>query len=218
MYKITVLLVEDHTIVRKGLRALLDGESDVAVIAEAEDGREAVRLTQQRRPDVIVMDISMPGLNGLEATRQITTQFPDAKVLILTRHADESYVLAILQAGAVGYIVKKAAPTELTAAIRAVYRGETVLSPVIAGVAVTGNIRHSEAVLENGYGKLTFREREVLQLVAEGHPNRDIADILAISVKTVESHKASIFEKLGIHSAAELTQVAIRKGVISLDL
>lgn len=217
MYKITVLLAEDHTIVRKGLRALLDGETDITVIAEAEDGREAVRFIQQRRPDVVVMDISMPGLNGLEATRQITGQFPDVKVLILSRHADESYVMTILQAGAAGYLVKKVAPLELIAAIRAVYRGETFLSPTIANILGADDIRRSAAVLEDGYEKLTPREREVLQLVAEGHPNRDIADMLTISVKTVESHKASLLEKLGVRSTAELTQIAIRKGVISLD-
>lgn len=216
MYRITVLLAEDHTIVRKGLRALLGAEADIAVVAEAEDGRAAVRLAQQRRPDVVVMDISMPGLNGIEATRQIKTQLPDTKVLILTRHADEAYIHAILEAGAVGYIVKKAAPVELTAAIRAIYHGSVFLGPEAADVVMAGNDRATPAP-EDRYFTLTSREREVLQLVAEGYPNRDIAEVLHISVKTVENHKASLMDKLAMHSTAELTQYAIRKGVISLD-
>lgn len=216
MYTITVLLAEDHTIVRKGLRALLEAEAGVAVVAEAEDGRAAVQLAQQRRPDVVVMDISMPGLNGIEATRQIKAQLPDARILILTRHADETYVHAILEAGAAGYIVKKAAPTELIAAIRAVYHGDVFLGPEAAGIVMASN-DWAAPTPEDRYTALTPREREVLQLVAEGHPNRDIAGILRISVKTVENHKASLMDKLGVHSTAELTQYAIRRGVISLD-
>lgn len=216
MYRITILLAEDHTIVRKGLRALLEAEADMAVVAEAEDGRAAVQLAQQRRPDVVVMDISMPGLNGIEATRQIKAQLPDTKVLILTRHADETYIHAILGAGGSGYIVKKAAPTELIAAIRAVYHGNVFFGPEAAGIAMTGNAG-ATPTSEDRYTALTPREREVLQLVAEGHPNRDIADVLHISVKTVENHKASLMDKLGVHSTAALTQYAIRKGVISLD-
>lgn len=216
MYRITVLLAEDHTIVRKGLCALLEAETDIAVIAEAEDGRAAVQLAQQRRPDVVVMDISMPGLNGIEATRQIKTQLPDTKVLILTRHADETYVHAILDAGAAGHIVKKAAPVELIAAIRAVYHGDVFLGPEAASVMMAGSDKATPAP-EDRYTTLTPREREVLQLVAEGHPNRDIAEVLHISVRTVENHKASLMDKLAIHSTAELTQYAIRRGIISLD-
>jgi len=216
MYRITVLLAEDHTIVRKGLRALLEAEAGIAVVAEAEDGRAAIRLAQQRRPDVVVMDISMPGLNGIEATRLIKAQLPDTKVLILTRHTDETYVHAILEAGAAGYIVKKAAPVELIAAIRAVYHGDVFLGPEAAGIVMADN-DWATPTPEDRYTTLTPREREVLQLVAEGHPNREIADVLHISVKTVENHKASLMNKLGVHSTAELTQYAIRRGVISLD-
>jgi len=216
MNKIRVLLAEDHTIVRKGLRSLLDGEVGMEVIGEAEDGREAIQMTQQLLPDVVLMDISMPELNGLEATRQIKERFPEVKVLVLTRHADEELVLQILRAGASGYVVKKAAPAELILAIQAVYRGDSFLSPSISRHVIEEYIRKADAMEENSYDRLTDREREVLQLIAEGHPNREIAELLHISVKTVENHRASLMDKLHIYSTAELTRYAIRKGVISL--
>ena len=216
MNKIRVLLAEDHTIVRKGLRSLLDGEVGMEVIGEAEDGREAIQMTQQLLPDVVLMDISMPELNGLEATRQIKERFPEVKVLVLTRHADEEYVFQILRAGASGYVVKKAAPAELILAIQAVYRGDSFLSPSISRHVIEEYIRKADAMEENSYDRLTDREREVLQLIAEGHPNREIAELLHISVKTVENHRASLMDKLHIYSTAELTRYAIRKGVISL--
>ena len=217
MKKIRVLLAEDHTIVRKGLRSLLDGEVGMEVIGEAEDGREAIQMTQQLLPDVVLMDISMPGLNGLEATRQIKERFPEVKVLVLTRHADEEYVFQILRAGASGYVVKKAAPAELILAIQAVYRGDSFLSPSISRKVIAEYIRTAEAMEENSYDRLTDREREVLQLIAEGHSNREIAELLHISEKTVRAHRAHLMDKLGIHSTAELTGYAIRKGVVSLD-
>jgi len=216
MNKIRVLLAEDHTIVRKGLRSLLDSEVGMEVIGEAEDGREAIQMTQQLRPDVVLMDISMPGLNGLEATRQIKERFPEVKVLVLTRHADEEYVFQILRAGASGYVVKKAAPAELILAIQAVCRGDSFLSPSISRPVIEEYIRKAEAMVENSYDRLTDREREVLQLIAEGHSNREIAGLLHVSVKTVENHKASLMDKLHIYGTAELTRYAIRKGVISL--
>jgi two-component system response regulator NreC len=217
MDKIRVLLVEDHTIVRKGLRSLLDAEPGIEVVGEAEDGREAIQLVGQLHPEVVLMDITMPGLNGLEATRQIKKRFPDVKVLILTVHADEEYVLQVLSAGASGYLVKQAAPAELVSAIHATYRGDSFLSPSISRKVVDQYVRQAGAIAENdSYDKLTDREREVLQLIAEGHSNRRIAEMLCISVKTVETHRAHLMNKLDIHSAAELTTYAIRKGVIGL--
>jgi two-component system response regulator NreC len=219
MSAIRVLLAEDHTIVRKGLRALLDDEVDIEVIGEAQDGRDAVQMVDQLRPDVVLMDISMPGLNGLEATRQIRAQFPDARVLVLTRHANKEYVYQGLRAGASGYVVKQAAPTELVLAIQAVHRGDTFLSPSISGKVVEEYIQRAEAMVssEDSYDRLTPREREILQLIAEGHTSPEIAEMLHISVKTVGHHRTNLMNKLDIHSAAELTQYAIRKGVIQLD-
>lgn len=212
---VRVLLAEDHTIVRKGLRSLLDSEVGIEVIGEAADGREAVEKAGQLLPDVILMDIAMPGLNGLEATRQIKKRFPEVKVLILTMHANEEYVFQILRAGASGYVVKQAAPSELVSAIQAVYRGESFLSPLISKTVIEAYIQQAEAMAgEDSYDQLTPREREVLQLVAEGHSNREIAGLLHISVKTVETHRAHLMDKLDIHNTAELTQYAMRKGVI----
>lgn len=219
MSVIRVLLAEDHTIVRKGLRALLDDEAGIEVIGEAQDGREAVRMVAQLHPDVVLMDISMPGLNGLEATRQIKTQFPDARVLVLTRHTNKEYVYQILRAGASGYTVKQAAPAELVLAIQAVYRGDTFLSPSVSGQVIDEYIQRAESIVssQDSYDRLTSREREVLQLVAEGLTSPEIAELLHVSVKTVGHHRTNLMKKLDLHSAAELTQYAIRKGVISLE-
>ena len=217
MNKIKVLLAEDHTIVRKGLCALLEGEAGLEVIGEAEDGIEAVQKVERLHPDVVVMDISMPALNGLEATRQIKERFPEVKVLILTMHANEEYVFQILRAGASGYVVKQAAVTELISAIQAVSQGHSYLSPAISKKVIEEYIRKAEAMVENSYDRLTDREREVLQLIAEGHSNREIAALLHLNVKTVENHRASLMDKLHIHSTAELTRYAIHKGVISLE-
>jgi two-component system, NarL family, response regulator NreC len=216
MATIDVLLAEDHTIVRKGLRSLLDGAMDIRVVGEADNGREAVKKTGQLRPDVVVMDIAMPILNGLEATRQITRQFPDVKVVILTMHRDEEYLSQVLRAGAAGYVVKEAAPEELVSAIRAICQGESFLSPSIPQETVEECMRQAEATdRSDRYDRLTTREREVLQMVAEGRSNREMAVLLDISVKTIETHRANLMDKLGIHNTAELTQYAIRKKVIS---
>jgi two-component system response regulator NreC len=215
MNKISVLLVDDHTIVRKGLRSLLDAEADIQVIGEAEDGREAVEQVGRLRPQVVVMDITMPGLNGLEATRQITERLPQVQVVVLTMHTAEEYIFQILRAGASGYVVKRAAPSELISAVRAAYRGESFLGPAVSKTVIEEYLRQAEALAgENSYETLTPREREVLQLLAEGHSNRRIAELLCLSVKTVQSHRANLMRKLDIHSIAELTQYAIRKGVI----
>lgn len=219
MDKTRVLLAEDHTIVRKGLRSLLDKETGIKVVGEAEDGRKAIVKAEDLHPDVVVMDIAMHGLNGLEATRQIKKRFPDMKILILTMHTNEEYVLQTLKAGASGYLVKKAAPAELISAINAVHKGDSFLSPSISRTVIDEYIRRSKEISEGeeGFEQLTVREREVLQLIAEGHKTREIAELLYISIKTVETHRAHIMNKLDIHSTAELTRYAIRKGIISSD-
>lgn len=215
MNAIRMLLAEDHTIVRKGLRSLLDGAGGIQVVGEAADGREAVDKVRHLLPDVVVMDIAMPGLNGLEATRQIRKQFPKVKVLILTMHADEEHILQILQAGASGYVVKQDAPEELVSAVQTVDRGDLFLSPSISRTVIQEYIRRAEAMAGRvSFEPLTPREREVLQLIAEGRPPREIAEILRISVKTVETHRAHLMRKLDARSTADLTRYAIRKGII----
>jgi two-component system response regulator NreC len=215
---IRVLLAEDHTIVRKGIRSLLDNEADIQVVGEAETGCDAVAKTEELLPDVVLMDYTMPILNGLEATRQIKKRFPDVNVIILTMHADEEYIFQSLQAGASGYLVKQTAPKELVAAILATYRGEAYLSPPVSKVVIKEFVRQTEPKQpEDNYEKLTDREREVLQLVAEGYGSKDIADRLDISLKTVGVHRTNLMNKLDIHTLPELIRFAIRKGVISLE-
>ena len=219
MNKIKVMLVEDHTIVRKGLRALLDGEMGIEVVGEAQDGREAIRKAEELQPDVVVMDIAMPGLNGLEATRRIKKSFPEMKIIILTMHVNEEYILQTLRFGVSGYLVKKAAPSDLISAIQATYRGESFLSPSISRTVIDEYLRKTEKMSERDeiYGKLTDREKEVLQLIAEGHTNRKISELLYVSIKTVETHRAHIMDKLNVSSTAELIQHAIRKGFLIKD-
>lgn len=216
MDRIDVLLAEDHTIVRKGLRSLLEDTMDIRVVGEADDGREAVEKVGQLHPDVVVMDIAMPTLNGLEATRRIRRQFPDVKVVILTMHRNEEYLSQVLRAGAAGYVVKQAAPEDLVSAIRAICQGESFLSPSIPQEMIEECIRQAEVTnVADRYDRLTTREREVLQMVAEGRSNREMAALLNISIKTIETHRANLMDKLDIHSTAELTQYAIQKKVIS---
>lgn len=210
-------MAEDHTIVRKGLRSLLEQQPGIEVLAEAVDGREAVRAAETLKPDVLVMDFSMPGLNGLEATRQIKQRVPDTRVLILTRHDNKEYVEAILKAGASGYLLKKSAASELISAIQSVYRGDSFLDPSISRKVIEGFPHQSEGEGQALDEIITPREREVLQLIAEGHPNREIASTLHISVKTVDNHRANLMKKLELNSTADMVQYAIRKGIISLD-
>jgi DNA-binding NarL/FixJ family response regulator len=217
MGKIKVLLAEDHTIVRKGLRALLEKETTLEVVGEARDGRESLKKTEELSPDVVVMDISMPGLNGLEATRQIKKRFPRIKIIILTVHANEEYILQTLQAGAQGYLIKSAAPIDLISAIQAVMKGDSYLSPSISRVVIEDYIRQTKKMSEREKEPLEIlsrREREVLQLIAEGYTNKEIADSLYISTKTVDTHKVHLKEKLKISHTAGLIQCAIRKGLI----
>jgi two-component system response regulator NreC len=213
---IRVLLAEDHTIVRKGLRSLLDDEADIEIVGEAEDGQQTIELVQRLLPDVVLMDITMPVLNGLEATRHIKKLFPQVKVLVLTVHSSEEYIFQILRAGASGYVVKQAAVSELVQAIRSVYQGNSFLSPSISRQAIEAYGRRAKA-MEDKHDRLTDREREVLQLIAEGHTNHEIAQLLHVTVKTVEAHRAHLTEKLNLRSTAELTKYALRKGMISPD-
>ncbi|MCB0072996.1 MAG: response regulator transcription factor [Caldilineaceae bacterium] len=218
MSSITVLLAEDHTIVRKGIRSLLDAERDIDVVGEAENGREAVEIAEVIHPDIVVMDHSMPVLNGLEAMRQIRQRDDGIKVLILTMHTNEEYVFQFLRAGAAGYVVKQSAPNELVAAIRAVAAGQSYLSPSISKTVIDEYVRQSqELAITDSYDALTAREREVLQLIAEGNTNREIATQLHISVKTAGVHRNNIMQKLHLTTMAELTRYAIRKGIISLE-
>jgi two-component system response regulator NreC len=218
MTKIRVLLAEDHTIVRKGIRSLLDDQANIEVVGEAEDGREAIEKVEELSPDIILMDNTMPILNGLEATRQIKKRFPEVKILILTMHTNEEYIFQFLRVGASGYLVKQTAPTELVSAIEAVSRGDSFLSPSVSRTIIDEFVRQAEATGKwDSYDSLTDREREVLQLLAEGFSSKEIADHLHISVKTVGVHKINLMHKLNLHSQSELTKYAIRKGIISLD-
>ena len=214
MKKIGVLLADDHAVVRQGLRALLEAEGDIDVVAEAENGRQAVEQAKKTLPDVVVMDIAMPGMNGLEATRQIVRNVPSSKVLVLTSYGDDDCMMQSIEAGATGYLVKQTAATDLLKAIREVSQGNTFFSPPI-----TKRLRQqaSEA-LAGGHlpasttSRLTSREAEVLQLVAEGFANKQIASELSISIKTVEKHRQQAMNKLNIHDIAGLTRYVISKG------
>lgn len=218
MAKIRVILADDHTIVRAGIRALLEPQPDLVVVGEAGDGAEALRQVAELRPDVVVMDIGMPGMNGLVATRHITQNYPQVRVLALTMHDDEEYFFELLSAGGSGYVLKNAAPTELVAAIRAVYEGRAFLNPAVAKMLVDDYLRRVEAGEgRTSYDGLTEREREVLKLIASGRSNQQIADILCLSVNTVQVHRTHIMEKLNLHNRTELVKYAIRKGLVDLE-
>ncbi len=216
MNSIRVLLADDHTILREGIRSLLEDEPDMQVIGEAEDGMQAVKLTGQLEPDVVIMDIAMPLLNGLEATRQIRRNYPNVKVLILTMHENEEYIRQVLASGAMGYILKDAAARELLDAIRAVQRGEAILSPAVTRLVIEDYLRWGELQPQNDASILSPREREVLQLIAEGYTNKQIAEILSISIKTVQAHRANIMSKLDLHDRGELIKYAIQKKIIEI--
>jgi DNA-binding NarL/FixJ family response regulator len=214
MSPIRVLLADDHTLVRAGFRTLLQGLESVSIVAEAEDGREAVALTKSEHPDVVLMDIAMPRLNGIEATARIMETDPHIRVIILSMHPNEEYVLRALRVGAAGYILKDANLTELEMAIRSVAQGETYLSPPISKQVAdyVRRVDEETATLD----RLTPRQREVLQLIAEGFTNREIAQQLGISTKTVESHRAHLMDRLDIHDIAGLVRYAIRTGLVHL--
>ncbi|MGI8825053.1 MAG: response regulator [Chloroflexota bacterium] len=213
----TVLLVDDHAMLREGLRMVLDAQLGIRVAGEAEDGRQALEMVEKLRPNVVVMDIAMPNLNGLEAARQIRRRFPSIQVVILTMHENRQYVLQIVKVGAIGCVLKRSAGTELVSAVKAAARRESYFSPSIASMILEDyRGRLSDDSLDNG-DLLTERECEVLQLVAEGGTNQEIADLLTLSIKTVQTHRAHIMEKLDAHDRTDLVKYAMRKGMIIAD-
>ena len=217
MTKIRVLIAEDHTIVRQGLVALLKSEPDIEVAGEASDGLEAIEMAQKMVPDVILMDIAMRNLNGLDATRKIKKLFPRMKVLVLTMYDNEEVIFQILKAGASGYLIKDTAMTELVSAIRAIQQGDSYLSPSISKKVIDEYIRRAEmGEQRDSNDPLSIREREILQLIAEGNSVPQVASLLCISKKTVEAHKNHIMEKLNIHDKVGLIKYAIRTGLIKL--
>ncbi|MFH0913889.1 MAG: response regulator transcription factor [Chloroflexota bacterium] len=214
MSKIRILVVDDHAIMRDGIRALLSLSDDIEIVGEASEGREAVAKAQQLRPDVVVMDIAMPGLDGLEATRRIVKDNPSVKVVVLTQHDNREYILSAIKSGAAGYVPKKALGSELVSAIRAVKAGESFLYPT-AATALIEDYRHQAE--GEPYDRLTPREREILKLIAEGHTSQAIAKMLFISLKTVLGHRTKVMEKLDLHNRTDLIKYAIRKGLVSVD-
>ena len=218
MKKIKVLIVDDHTLVRAGIRSLLALVDDIEVVGEASDGKEALVKVRQLMPDVVLMDLAMPVMGGLEATRRLRREFPGIKVLALTQYDDSEYVIPIIEAGARGFVTKMSAFSELAAAIEAAYRGDSYLSST-AATALVEEYQQTKTVTEgeqDPYQQLTDREREVLKLVAEGHTTREIADMLIVSPKTVEWYKSSLMNKLNLHSRTDLIKYAIRKRIITI--
>ena len=215
MGRVRILLADDHTIVRQGLRKVLEERPEWEVVAEAGDGREAVRLAEQHRPDVAIVDVAMPLLNGIETTRQITKRVPNTRVLVLSMHADEAYVTQILQAGATGYLLKDSADVDLVKAVEEAVSGRSFFSPAIARVMLDDYRRQlTDKGASDRYEILSEREREIFQLIAEAKANKEIAALLNVSTSTVETHRAHIMEKLDLHSAAEIVLYAVRRGVI----
>jgi DNA-binding NarL/FixJ family response regulator len=211
-----IVIAEDHTILREGLRALLSSQENLEVVGEAEDGREAIRQVEKLTPDLILMDLSMPKMNGIEAIREIRRRVPETRILALTVHKAEEFILEVLQSGADGYIPKDASSSELMMAIKSILMGKRYLSPSVSNVVIEGYLesrRTSEFITP--WGKLTKREREILKLIAEGYKNKDIADYLCISVKTVEKHRSNLMKKLDLHSAAALTAYAMERGLVT---
>ena len=216
--KIRLLLADDHAVVRSGLRMLLEAQPDLVIVAEAETGEEAVRRAVELSPDVVLMDIEMPGMNGIEATRRIRAEAPATAVLALTMYEDDQYFFEMLRAGASGYVPKRAAPDELVSAIRAASRGEVFLYPSLAGRLVQDYLQRGPAgERDAAEDELTPREQEVLTLIAEGFSNNEIADRLVISAKTVDRHRENIMRKLNLHNRVDLVKYALRKGLIGLD-
>ena len=214
---IKILLADDHKITRDGLKALLENQKNMTVVGEAENGRLAVRLAAELKPDVVVMDINMPELNGIEATRQIVAELPGTKIIALSMYSDKRYVVGMLKAGVSGYLLKNCAFDELVAAISAVMNNQNYMSQKIAGTVMREYTTILETSDSSPVSQLSAREREVLQLIAEGTKTKDIADRIHVSVKTVETHRQQIMRKLNVTSVAELTKIALREGLTSLD-
>ena len=208
--RIRILLADDHAVVRQGFKMILDAQADMEIVGEAGNGREAVELAEHLKPDVVVMDVAMPELNGIEATRRLAESVPHARVVALSMHKDSVYVREILRAGARGYLLKDSVADDLVSAVRAVARGEGYLSPVVSNAVLDDYRRH----VTNPIDLLTSREREVLQMLAEGKTNKEIAGVLNLSVYTVDAHRGRIMEKLNLHSINELVRFALRNGLI----
>ena len=217
MAEIHVVIADDHAIVRDGIRALLAVAEDIEVVGEAADGAEAIEACRRLRPDLVVMDIAMPGLGGLEATLQIRKELPDVKVLVLTQYEDREYIRRFLKLGVAGYVLKKRAGAELVAAVRAAARGGLVLDPDVAREAMRERNGSAASRAADPYDSLTDREKQVLKLVAEGRSNKEVAELLDISVKTAMSHRERIMEKLDLHSRTDLIRFALRQGVIRVE-
>jgi len=215
MNKIKVLLVDDHAIMRDGIRAILSLHDDIDIVGEASEGQEAIEKTRELSPDVVIMDVAMPDMDGIEATRRIRKESPNVKVIMLTQYDNKEYVLSAIKAGAAGYVPKRALGSELVSAVRAVNRGESFLYPSAAAALIDDYRR--QASTADPYEQLTPREREILKLIAEGHTSREIAENLFISLKTVTGHRAKIMEKLGLRNRTELFKFAVRKGLLTLD-
>jgi len=214
---IRILLADDHKIVRDGLRTLIGKEAGMEVIGEAENGRKALKMAEKIRPNVVIIDVTMPDMNGIEATKKMVTEVPGVKVIALSMHSDRRFVLGMLEAGASGYLMKDCAFDELAKAVRSVSTGQTYLSPSIADVLVKGYLDRVNEKLSVARSPLTEREREILQLLAEGRSSKEIAAHIGVSVKTVETHRRNMMQKLNMRSVAELTKYAIREGLISVD-
>jgi DNA-binding NarL/FixJ family response regulator len=212
MAKLRVFLADDHAVVREGLKALVNSDPEMEVSGEAGDGQSACRQIQELQPDVAVMDVSMPEMSGAQATEQLKRDCPSVKVLALTVHEDKGYLRQLLEAGAAGYVLKRAAAEELIHAIRTVAAGGVYLDPALAGKVVSGFVHHPAGRAAAGTGELSEREEEVVKLIAEGHSNKEVAKRLDVSIKTVETYKARSLEKLGLHSRAELVRFALRRG------
>ena len=213
---IRIILADDHAVMRRGLRLVLEEQKDFQVIGEASDGREAVTLAETLKPNVVVLDITMPNLNGIEAARQISAKQLGVSIVVLSMHSDEGYVLRALKAGARGYLLKESPDTDLIRAIRSVHEGKSFFSPAVSRLLVEDYVRQlQDKDIEDSYELLTQRERELLQLIAEGKSNKDVANMLNLSLYTVETHRGNIMEKLNLHSVPELILYAVRKGVIS---
>jgi len=216
--KYRIVIAEDHTILREGLRALLSSNPDFEIVGEAEDGREAIRCVEKLKPHLVLTDLSMPRMNGMEAIREIRRRAPETKVLVLTVHKTDEYILATLQAGADGYLLKDSTHAELLAAVRHVLSGKHYISPGISDKVLDGYLEGRKTLeTRTSWETLTAREREILKLIAEGYKNKEIADDLCISVKTVEKHRANLMEKLNLHNVQALTTYAIEKGLVSRE-
>ena len=210
-----IVLADDHGIVRRGLRSLLEGEPGVEVVGEAANGREALKLLETTKPDMAILDVAMPMLNGIEVTAQAMKAFPDLRVIILSMYADEGYIVRALTAGARAYLLKEATEDDLLPAVRAVALGRSFFSPAISTILLADYVRHlKQRGLEDSYDVLSDREKEVLQLLAEGKSNKEAAAVLHISLSTVETHRLKLMQKLGLHNTAEIVLYAVRKGII----